>query len=250
MEIEWKGKIGYGDIISPICYAHNESIRRQESVNLKFYWEHSEGTKFKPQDPETINERTEFIFKHTEPLDSVTLENVYNHKINYPHTNYDDSNLGLHNLRFSNTFSWNGKDNYVAIVSSLNNKKQFKDYAPHKLWKDPLAGRWSEYIENLSKDYKLEFIGYETPIREACEILQRCSLLVSYHGSLAWTGRWIGVPSIIYSTSDLTSKCFTWSIRKDKEFYFDLEEVQTESLRRLEDTKQKLQEYLVDSDNG
>ena len=38
MIIDWKGKIGYGDIVSPICYAINQSIIRNEVVTLNFYW--------------------------------------------------------------------------------------------------------------------------------------------------------------------------------------------------------------------
>jgi carbamoyltransferase len=40
MIIEWKGKIGYGDIVSPLCYAHNQSEIIGKLVNLQFYWPH------------------------------------------------------------------------------------------------------------------------------------------------------------------------------------------------------------------
>ena len=37
VEIDWKGKIGYGDIVSPICYAHNVAQKNTCDVDLNFY---------------------------------------------------------------------------------------------------------------------------------------------------------------------------------------------------------------------
>lgn len=244
MEVKWKGKIGYGDIISPICYVHNEAIRRKEDVQLKFYWDHSKGTKFKPQDPETINERADFIFQHTEPVDGVSMEHIYNHPMSYNHTNYFDADIGLHNLRFSNKYFWNGSNNHIAVVSTLNNKKQFSEYSKAKIWKDPLAGRWEEYITELKKKYKVEHVGYETPVTEASEIIQSCSLLVSYHGNAVWLGKWIGAPMMVFSESNLTARCFPWSIHRREECIFDLDEIQKESLEKFYRTKERLREYL------
>ena len=39
VEIDWKGKIGYGDIVSPICYAHNVAQKNTCDVDLNFYFD-------------------------------------------------------------------------------------------------------------------------------------------------------------------------------------------------------------------
>ena len=48
--INWKGKIGYGDIISPLCYAHNIAQKNCDDVTLHMHWMHKRGEKFKPED--------------------------------------------------------------------------------------------------------------------------------------------------------------------------------------------------------
>lgn len=245
MEVEWKGKIGYGDIVSPICYVHNETIRRKQPVKLKFFWQHSPGTKFKSEDPETINERADFIFANTEHVMGASMEHIYNQDLSYNHTNYDDRDLGLHNLRFSDTYAWHGKSDHIVVVSSMSNKKQFIDYAKHKTWKDPLAGKWEDYIAELKKNYKVEVVGYETPVKELSEIIQSSRLMVSYHGSAMWMGKWIGVPMVVYSDDNLTKRCMPWCVHKNKPIT-DLESAIETSNKSLIETKIKLKEYLND----
>ena len=45
VKIDWKGKIGYGDIISPICYAHSMAQKNCCDVELIFHWPHKKGKK-------------------------------------------------------------------------------------------------------------------------------------------------------------------------------------------------------------
>ncbi len=61
IDIQWKGKVGYGDIVSPICYAHNISYKLQVDVNLTFRWDDGPDHKIHPKDPETLWERACFI---------------------------------------------------------------------------------------------------------------------------------------------------------------------------------------------
>ena len=48
--INWKGKIGYGDIISPISYAYNIAEKNSTNVVLRFHWKDSEPVKYKEPD--------------------------------------------------------------------------------------------------------------------------------------------------------------------------------------------------------
>lgn len=240
--IDWKGKIGYGDIISPICYAHNQADILKEDVVLNFFFEHEKGTKFKKTDAETINARIDYISKNIMPSEyNVTVNQIYNKKLNYNHTNYSDKPLSYHNLRFAKN-TWNGNKNHIAIVSSINNKKQFSEYATRKQWKDPLAGIWETYIKDLSSKYSIKLIHYETPIEDAAEIISSSKIVIGYHGSLMWLARWLSAPMIVYSKSDISKLVFPWCIHNPTDI--DIDNQQEMSLYHLEYHKRELRKYV------
>lgn len=242
--VNWRGKIGYGDIISPICYAHNQADRLHQQIDLNFYFEHTEGTKFKPTDSETINQRVEYISENTTPsVHIVNVNQIYNTKIDYNHTNYSDSPLSYHNLRFSKT-PWTGTGNHIAIVSSVNNKKQFSQYAKGKQWKDPLAGQWDEYIRKLSKKYSIELVHYETPIHEAVEIINTSQLVIGYHGSAMWLARWLAAPMVVHSSRALSKSVFPWCVHNTGSI--DIDTHAEKSLKLLEWHKEELRKYIND----
>lgn len=210
--IDWKGKIGYGDIISPICYAHNQADILRESVNLKFFFSHEKGTKFKEVDAETINDRIDYIARNTVPSQyGVDVSQIYKKSLSYNHTNYSDTPLSYHNLRFSKK-PWDGSKQHIAVVSSLKNKKQFVEYAKGKKWKDPYSGKWNEYIELLSNTYDVKLIHYETPIEEAADIIRTSQIVIGYHGSAMWLARWLAAPMIIFSQKDISRLVFPWCV--------------------------------------
>lgn len=242
--VNWRGKIGYGDIISPICYAHNQAERLKERVALNFHFEHEKGTKFKSSDSETINQRVDYIAEHTGGSHyRVDVKQFYNSKIDYNHTNYTDSPLSYHNLRFSRN-TWHGNSKHIAIVSTINNKKQFSQYATGKQWKDPLSDKWNNHIQELSKQYTVELIHYETPIQEACDIINSSRLVIGYHGSAMWLARWLAAPMVIYSKRDITKKVFPWCIHNP--INIEVEKNLYESIKRLDFHKEELKEYLND----
>ena len=242
--VNWRGKIGYGDIISPICYAHNQADRLQQQVDLNFFFEHSEGTKFKPTDYENINQRVDYIAKNTTPsIHGVNVNQTYNTKIDYNHTNYSDSPLSYHNLRFSKT-PWTGDSNHIAVVSSLSNKKQFFQYARGKQWKDPLVGKWDQYIKEWSNKYSIKLVHYETPIHEAVEIINSSQLVIGYHGSAMWLARWLAAPMVVYSNRAMTKAVFPWCIQNPKSIDIDIHAEQ--SLKLLDWHKEELKEYISD----
>ena len=46
LKIDWKGKIGYGDVVSPICYAHSMAQKNCCDVELIFHWPDKKGKKY------------------------------------------------------------------------------------------------------------------------------------------------------------------------------------------------------------
>ena len=67
--INWKGKIGYGDIISPISYALNLAEKNSTDVILRFHWPYDSPKKYKPEDKETIQEWIDITWNYmTKPV--------------------------------------------------------------------------------------------------------------------------------------------------------------------------------------
>ena len=112
--INWKGKIGYGDIISPISYAYNIAEKNSTDVILRFHWKDSEPQKYKEKDSETIQQWINITNNNTQKpaFWDVRIEHVYDSELGYNHDNYDSKDMQLHNMRFSIFGMIDGKNAY------------------------------------------------------------------------------------------------------------------------------------------
>lgn len=219
--IPWKGKIGYGDIISPICYAHNLADKHTMDVDLVFRWPHGPDHKFHEDDPETLMERADYIARWVRPslYQRVNVSHEYDQEMKHNHENYVDDGP-CHNTRFhQQRTALVTEQKRIVVVHSMNNKEQFQDYDPGKTWKDPLGcgpngTHWPMITRKLSNmGYQLHEIDYRTPIEKAVSTMQRAWLLIGYHGSATWLGKFMGMPMVIFSKHKrLTPRSFPWAI--------------------------------------
>jgi hypothetical protein len=239
--ILWRGKIGYGDIVSPICYAYNESVRRDEDVELVFLYNNLR--KYKSEDSETQLERIRFIDKNTNTSDitrSVDILAEVNTLMpdNFQHTNYTDNPVDLHNLRFSSKYFWNGSGDHICFITPEKNRE------PVVPWKNPENGYWYKNPEKWG--YPVETIHYETPIKEICETLQTAKFVFTYHGSAAWLCKWIGCPMAVFSERPRWSqKVFPWAVANDTgSFKHSVETMQEWSIKERVAVRKRLQRYL------
>lgn len=249
--IEWKGKIGYGDIVSPICYAYNEAEKRNCDVELNFLFQKKKEDKFKEQDAETIGERIEFIKNNTNKrriVHDVSVESYYDVICPeyFNHTNYFDNNLSLHNLRISDKYEWKGTGDYIVLITSRKNKNKFSG---NNSWKDPYKGHELDHYRKLLllyPDMDVHYIDYETPIEEAANLIMNCRAAITYHGSAAWLCKWIGCPMIVISSKpSWSSRIFPWAICETKnDFLVDLHNVINRSNLLRNKTMKRLEEYL------
>jgi len=201
IDVQWKGKIGYGDIVSPICYAHNVSYNTGQRVVLNFRWDTGPDYKFKPSDPETLWERANFIHSICDKKETdVDIVHLFNNPMEENHTNYDWNIVGKD--RFHNY--WNPlakhrnrpEGKHIVINSTFGNQVSLKQYG--KSWKDPLAGRWVTMVHMLKqKNIDVVVVDYTTPIRDLVTALSSARAFIGYHGTAAWVARFIQVPSII-----------------------------------------------------
>lgn len=209
IDIQWKGKVGYGDIVSPICYAHNLSAKLNTKIHLTFRWNDGPLKKIHFSDPETLWERASFLYQSAAKLKTdVTLIHKFNNPLDINHSNYDWDSVAddpFHNYWHSSLIRrW--QDGFFVVNSTTNNTMTLEQYG--KSWKDPVANNWPDIISSLSKKGRVIVVDYRTPIRDLCAALQRATVFVGYHGTAAWVAKYLQVPSILYSRGSLTKNSF------------------------------------------
>lgn len=214
IDIQWKGKIGYGDIVSPICYAHNVSYKLRVPVHLTFRWDHGYDHKIDPSDPEPLWQRASFIDMLCEKEGTdVVVRHKFNSPLKINHSNYDWEVLRkdrLHNYWYPAPKPHDKDANLIVINSTVGNKVSLQDYG--KPWKDPIADKW-EYVTDLIKQrYRVEIVDYRTPIRELVFLLKRAKGFVGYHGTAAWVAKFLHTPSVIFAEGgSLTRNAFPYA---------------------------------------
>ena len=220
IDIQWKGKKGYGDIVSPICYAHNLSFKLQTKVSLTFRWDQGPQQKIEPSDPEPLWVRADHINKLCKKEDTqVNVTHSFNHPLNINHTNYDWDIVGrdvYHNYWMPDRIH-KTEHNTIVVNSTLRNAMTLKQYG--KEWKDPLEGLWNSVIDQLSNTYVVRVVDYRTPIEKLIELLQTSRGFIGYHGTAACLAKFMHTPSIIFANGGkLTQNGFPYAhIEKTKD---------------------------------
>jgi hypothetical protein len=207
LDIQWKGKIGYGDVVSPICYAHNISYKLKIPVNLTFRWEWGHGRKIHPSDPEQLWLRSSHIFsKAFKKNTDVTLIHKFRDPLSCNHTGYvweDVAKDKFHNYWYS-TYKRNPKKGTIVVNSTEGNLLSLAKYG--KSWKDPVAENWRSAVDELRKKYKVSVVDYRTSLDQLCDLLNECECFIGYHGTAAWIAKFLETPSIIYSSGGTITK--------------------------------------------
>lgn len=254
LEIDWKGKIGYGDVVSPICYAYTMAQKNCCDVQLNFHWPHNKAFKFKKQDPETLPQRTLVLHQIVKPIlfHKVNIEHIYSSVINYNHTNYDDKSP-FHNHWFSRYQNYNSYKPFIALNTTRNHEQTLEEYGgKSKTWKDPVGEvKWAQAEKMIQDDWGLDVkhVDYSTPIYEAIDIYKKCLLAVGYHGSTIWLAKYLRAPMLIYSSKIQTSRSFPWATVQKKmetgEFAkLNPWQLRERSIKRLEQLNVQYEQYL------
>ena len=215
MIIEWRGKIGYGDIVSPLCYSQNQSEISGKLVNLQFYWPH-EHVEYIAQNKTTCKKLVEFL-----DLRHVVVDHIDDTYLPYNHTNYDavpcrDESI-YHNIYFPKV---SVDPVNVVVCTPLNNKVSLKDYNKGKAWKDGLnVMDWCCLQKNAIH------VDYNTSFEELVDILSKCRYYIGYHGSVSWMARLFGLPMTIHSQDPVfTQWAFPWQAKTMEESQILLEQ--------------------------
>ena len=243
IEIKWKGKIGYGDIVSPICYAHNVSFKLQTKVNLVFYWAHGSEQKVYSVDPETLWYRADYLNNICcKTGTDVSVTHKFDTQLHINHTNYDwkvVSKDEFHNFWFPRDIYCHSKK-LIVVNSTTGNIQSLQDYG--KPWKDPIADQWDNVIDQISNlGFFVEVVDNRTPIDHLVYLLKTAKGFVGYHGTAAWPAKLLQVPSILFSCGgNLSRGAFPAAhIRKSiptSKFYYNFEWFVEYAARRVNQT--------------
>lgn len=213
IRIRWKGKIGYGDIVSPICYAHNVSHKLNTDVVVQFQWPHGPEQKIEQSDPETLWERADVIARLCcSDNTSVSVIHNFNDPIEYNHSNYDWDIVGkdqYHNYWYP-TIRNKPLSNTVVVNTTEGNVVSLKQYG--RPWKDPIANDWAVVRKLLGEKYNVVTVDYRTPIDTLVSLLRDAAGFVGYHGTAAWVAKFMHTPSIIFARGGkLTRNAFPYA---------------------------------------
>ena len=254
VKIDWKGKIGYGDIVSPICYAHSMAQKNCCDVELIFHWPHKKGKKYKPEDPESLDQRAKHLAKIVSPVNyhQVKINHKYNSELDFNHTNYDDSDM-FHNFWHARVRNMSNSKPYIAMNTTATHQQTLEEYGGKaKTWKDP-AGliKWQQLEQEIIAKWGMEVkhVGYETPIADVIDIYRKCFMAIGYHGSTMWVARYLRCPMLIYSEKKVTARSFQWAIVNNKLEIKDLilknpQQLRDKSLNRLGELNGQFEQYL------
>lgn len=245
--VNWKGKIGYGDIVSPICYAHNMSYKLDTKVKLVFHWKWDQDYKLYPDDPETLMERASFIFDRCIKA-NVILEHRYNSELpfSFNHDNYEWGD-DLHNYWHSAIRNTSWSDD-IIVNGTNTNKQSMSDYG--KKWKDPIGEeQWVKFIEKLKQRYNVVEVGYRTPVAKLFKAMTRAKLFIGYHGNTAAVAKFVQIPMIVFSSKqNLTSTTFSHACVKSTIEENFLDKVDTyiqHSRMKLDQTLKRYYNYHI-----
>ena len=254
LRIDWKGKIGYGDIVSPICYAHAMAQKNCCNVELIFHCPHKKGEKYKSEDAESLDHRARYLAAMASPINyhQVKINHKFESKLDCNHTNYDDSD-SFHNFWYSRVKNLAVSKKYIAMNTTATHQQTLEEYGgKSKTWKDPVGLiKWQGLEEQIVSKWGMEVkhVGYETPIEEVIDIYRKCFMAIGYHGSTMWIARYLRCPMLIYSMRKQTARSFQWATVSDKLEIKDLisknpYELREKSLDRLGELNGQFEQYL------
>jgi len=256
--INWKGKIGYGDIISPISYAANMADKNRTDVLLRFHWKTSGPEKYKPEDKETIQEWVEFVYNYIKKptFYDLTIEHVYNSDLKYNHDNYycPGDEMKWHNIRFGNYgFDYENviHENFknITMVTSIKHKQLLHEYDESKAWKDPLGRTpsgfaWPKVGALIKKrGWNLKYVHYEDKLETVIKRMNMSCGVIGYHGAHMWVARMLGLPMVIFSQKELTERAFPWAIRFRYYSDFHPEDIEEYFRMSIEKREEVLSDY-------
>ena len=254
LKIDWKGKIGYGDVVSPICYAHAMAQKNCCDVELIFHWPDKKGAKYKEEDPESLHDRTKQLAQLAKPIHfhQVKINHKFESKLKFNHSNYDDSDM-FHNFWYASVKNTDASKPYIAMNTTAKHQQTLEDYGgKSKTWKDPVGlVKWQALEEQIAKQWGMEVkhVDYSTPLRDAVDIYRKCFMAIGYHGSTMWLARYLRCPMLIYSGKKVTAKSFQWAIVENKLEIKNLIsknplELRNKSLDRLGELDDQFEQYL------
>lgn len=192
-DIHWRAKIGYGDFITGIGYAHSSTIKYNRPVHITFHWPHGRDEKHSDLDPETMYERFNHILGYMRPVEGLTISHEWNSVPNFRFYNELEEFNPLHGLWYPKVEPIVEKG--LVVHWSSRHNIVFPGY--HK---DPIYDHWPVVVDRLTDmGYNVKEITYRTPIVEAMDLINRCEFGIGYEGMIHQLFKFMWKPLVVAS---------------------------------------------------
>jgi len=173
--IQFRSAEGYGDFITGLSYAHSSVLKYDRPVKITFHWPNPKDHLLSEIDKESILYRFNHILEWMKPVDGLTIEHKFESVPPWRFINELEEFTPVHGLWYPSK-KLPTDENLVVYWSSRHNLK-FPGY--HK---DPLYDDWDKVVQSLeSLGYDVVEITYRTPIKQAMDLMARCSLRLLLH---------------------------------------------------------------------
>lgn len=223
---------GYGDIISPLCYAQNQGELKNDMVTLILNWRFSK----EKENKHNPDGKVDFLLRKFN-FCNVNVIHRYDEERHVKNLNEELKRIStldpMHNVYFPIEHSAI-TPKYNVVCSPLNNLKSFDDFANgSRKWKDALT---NEQWQNLINQPNTLHVDYRMPMYDVIDILYNCRVFVGYHGSCSWLARMMGLPIKIYTNNiKLTKYSFPWSLEQDEDLDYEKGLTKVEHFRMVRD---------------
>lgn len=238
--IQWRGTPGVGDAMQIINVALRWSFANRQKVILEIHWEHGPNFLYHPDDPETIIQRTDWIYKKYHQNERIDLVHVYNSDMfKYKFWDLNKVRVNFVNRDIEDTAERSGKTGAWYNPGWLFEAKEFKTAKPKKIvvfnssknaepprrWKRFVTDEeWNNLIKKMRDEwgYNVIELTYRHPIETAYRQIQNCDAVISYDGMWHWIARNFCKPMIIPSYEGITSYATPNALKaKDSKTFHD-----------------------------
>jgi len=176
------------------------------------------------------------------PVDGLTIDHVFESTPPWRFINELEENTHVHGLWYPSKKL--PVDPELVVHWSSRHNLEFPGYS-----KDPLYDQWDTVVDYLKgMGYNVQEITYRTPIKEAMDLMARCSFGIGYEGMIHQLFKVLWKPTIVASRRVKLTRLLcphSFIITSYNHFMFnDLHRMVRKSQKLVNEYETKLDQYI------